>query len=184
MQVAPYQEPYDDRRSSAAYSEPSHHHRHEHRSSTAGSYDEPARSLSRGEGHRGSVGSERSFGHGSSGKHHNAAKDIGASLLGAAVGGLAGHEVGHGGVATLIGAVAGGVAGHELETRHEKHKEERERRRKESALGAAGYPTGPYATREYAEGRRARRRNHSRGMSESSGSETDSSYERRHHHRH
>jgi hypothetical protein len=182
MQVAPYRDAYDDRRSSAGYSEPpSHRHSHEHRSSNAGYYDEPARPHSRGEGHRGSVGGEKGPRHGSSASHHDGVKDIGASLLGAAVGGFAGHEVGHGGVATLIGAVAGGVAGHKLEGRHEKHKEER--KRKEGEVAEKRHPEGPYG---YAEGRRPRRRSsRSRGgRSESSGSETDSSYERRHHHRH
>jgi hypothetical protein len=184
MQVAPYRDAYDDRRSSAGYSEPpSHRHSHEHRSSNAGYYDEPARPHSRGEGHRGSVGGEKGPRHGSSASHHDGVKDIGASLLGAAVGGFAGHEVGHGGVATLIGAVAGGVAGHKLEGRREKHKEERERKRKEGEVAEKRHPEGPYG---YAEGRRPRRRSsRSRGgRSESSGSETDSSYERRHHHRH
>lgn len=180
MQVAPYHDQYDDRRSSTGYSEPSHHH-HEHRSSNAGYYDEPARSRSRGDGHRGSVGGEKDRGHGSSVSHHDGAKDVGASLLGAAVGGFAGHELGHGAAATLIGAVAGGVVGHKLESRHEKHKEERERKRKESEVGYRRYPDGPYA-----DGGDGHRRSRSRGGGSESGGESDSddSYERRHHHHH
>jgi Glycine zipper 2TM domain len=184
MQVAPYRDGYDDRRSSAGYSEaPSsqhHHHSHEHQGGSVGYYDESVRPHSRGEGHHGSVGGEKGLGHGSSGgSHQEGVKDIGASLLGAAVGGFAGHEVGHGGVATLIGAVAGGVAGHKLEERHERHKEERERKKRENAIADRGYPDGPYGG--YAEGRRRQARSRE---SESSGSETDSSYERRHNHRH
>jgi hypothetical protein len=185
MQVAPYRDPYDDRRSSTGSSEPSsqqqHHHHHEHRSSNAGYYDEPARPHSRGEGHHGSVGGDgQGHRHSSSGSHHDGAKDIGASLLGAAVGGLAGHESGHGGVSTLLGAVAGGVAGHKLEERYERHKEERERKGSESEVVVGKrHAEGPYAG--HREGRRRRVKTRD---SESSGSETDSSYERRRHHRH
>jgi len=186
MQVAPYRDPYDDRRSSTGYSEPSsqqqqQHHHHEHRSSNAGYYDEPARPHSQGEGYHGSVGGdERGHRHSSSGSHHDGVKDIGASLLGAAVGGLAGHEIGHGGVSTLLGVVAGGVAGHKLEERHERHKEERERKRKESEVAVGKrYPEGPYAGHREGGKRQVRTQD-----SESSGSETDSSYERRRHHRH
>jgi hypothetical protein len=181
MQVAPYHDQYDDRRSSTDYPETSHHHHREHRPSNADYYDEPARSRSRGSGHRGSIDGEKDRGHGSSVSHHSGAKDIGASLLGAAVGGFAGHELGHGGAATLIGAVAGGVVGHKLESRHEKHKEERERERRGNEEDYRRYPEGPYA--DDGDGHS---RSLSRGGRSDSGSEGDSddSYKRRHHHHH
>jgi hypothetical protein len=178
MQVAPYRDQYDDRRSSTGYSEPSHHH-HEHRSSNAGYYDEPVRSHSRGSGHRGSVAGEKGPNHHSSVSHHDGAKDIGASLLGAAVGGLAGHEIGHGAAATLIGAVAGGVVGHKLESRHEKHKEERERERRGSGAEHRRYPEGPYADDGDGRSRSIGERSDSGGESDS-----DDSHKRRHHHHH
>lgn len=178
MQVAPYRDPYDDQRSSTGYSDGSapHHHSHEHRGSAADYYDDPARPRSRGEGHRSSVSGEKGLGHSSGASHHSGAKDIGASLLGAAVGGFAGHEIGHGKVSALIGAVAGGVAGHKLEGKYERRQEERERKRRESEVVERRYAEGPYAG--YREGRRRRRRI---SEDDSSGSETDSSYERRHH---
>jgi uncharacterized protein YcfJ len=91
---------------------------------------------------------------------------------------LAGHEIGHGKVATLLGAVAGGVAGHELEERHERHEEERERREDEK-VAEKRHPEGPYVGDREGRRRRAKTRDN-----EGSGSETDSSHERRHHHHH
>ncbi|KAK5943910.1 hypothetical protein PMZ80_003191 [Knufia obscura] len=59
-------------------------------------------------------------------KDHHRGKDVGATLLGGAVGAFAGHELGHNGIASTIGALVGAYGGHELEKRHEKKKEKRD----------------------------------------------------------
>ncbi|KAK5086304.1 hypothetical protein LTS08_004386 [Lithohypha guttulata] len=78
-----------------------------------------SRSSRRSQGERGFFGSEGD-------KEHSKGKDIGATLIGGAVGAYAGRELGHGGLASTIGAVAGAFAGHKLEKRYEKNKEKRE----------------------------------------------------------
>lgn len=59
-------------------------------------------------------------------KGHHKEKEVGAGVLGAAIGGFAGHEFGHNKMATTIGALAGAWGGYELEKRHEKKKDRRE----------------------------------------------------------
>lgn len=78
-----------------------------------------SKSSKRGEGERGFFGGE-------GGEHHNRTKDVGATLIGGAVGAFAGREFGHNGIATLIGTAAGAFAGHELEKRYERKKERKE----------------------------------------------------------
>ena len=93
------------------------------------------------------------------------------------MGGFAGHEVGHNGVATILGAVAGAYGGHKLEGKHEEKKEEKRRRAKEGR--GPRHEVGPYADG----GRRQ-----SRGIGgerEYDDESSESEYEdrpRRHHH--
>jgi hypothetical protein len=84
---------------------------------------------------RGSQGGDRGFSDSSNfeeirerggGKDHHKGKEVGAGVLGAAIGGFAGHEFGHNKMATTIGALAGAWGGYELEKRHEKKKERRD----------------------------------------------------------
>ena len=97
-------------------------------------------------------------------KDHHKAKDVGATLIGGAVGAFAGHELGHNGIASTIGALAGAWGGHELEKRHEKKKE-----RKEAEEG--GYS------------RRSISRSRSRRRDDYEDDDVDDEPRRHHHHR-
>lgn len=97
---------YEERRSE-------YEDRDRRRSSSSRQSRPQSRGLFDGEGERGH-------------KDHHKGKDVGATVLGGAVGAFAGHELGHNGLATTIGALAGAWGGHELEKHHEKKKERRE----------------------------------------------------------
>ena len=171
MQVGSYREDYDDRRPSSA----SYGSYPEHRQSNAGYYTPPSaydeRSHDRRRRHDSRAESE-SY-RGGEKKNHDAAKSVGATLLGGAVGAFAGHEVGHGGLATVIGAVAGAYGGHKLEQKREKSKEKRAEEREHHSQH--GDYVDPY------NGGKPR----SRRVSGSSDSDSDSDGGgRRYHHRH
>ena len=109
---------YDDRRSHQP------NDRYDERRST---YDERERSDNRSRrSSRSHKASERGlFGDEGRDDHHRG-KDVGATLVGGAVGAFAGHELGHNKLTSTLGALAGAFAGHELEKRHEKKKERRQ----------------------------------------------------------
>lgn len=103
---------YDDRRSE--------YRERDRYSSRNGSRRGSSSRRSERDGERGLFGGEEH-------KDHRRGKDVGATLVGGAVGAFAGHEFGKkNAMITGLGALAGAFAGHELEKRHEKKKERRE----------------------------------------------------------
>ena len=100
-----------------------------------------------------------------------------ATLIGAAVGGFAGHEAGHNPLVTLIGAAAGAYGGHELEKRHEKKKDEKRRESEMKHESRSVEYADPYADDE----RNSRR---SRGGDYEDDDDDDDYDGHRHHHHH
>jgi len=153
------------RGSEDSYYAPSHHH--DDRASSRGSRRERPRSKERGEKH----------------EHHEAEKAVGATLLGGAVAGWAGHELGHkNNLVTVASALAGAYAGHKLESRHEKDKKKKQERRESQSAGYEGDYVEDDRSRSLS-GRRSRSRSRRRSAS-SSDEDSDDSRRRHHHHRH
>lgn len=86
------------------------------------------------------------------GTDHHKGKEFGAGALGAAIGGFAGHELGHNKMATTIGVLAGAWGGYELEKHHEKKKERRESEK------IVDYSSNDYNSRRGMSGSRSRSR--------------------------
>lgn len=104
-------------------------------------------------------------------KHHKE-KEVGAGVLGAAIGGFAGHEFGHNKMATTIGALAGAWGGYELEKRHEKKKERRESQQ------FTEYSDNNYSRRSLSRGSGSRSQSQGRRGSEYDDSEYQRRYDR------
>lgn len=132
---------YDDWQPNPPHSGGFHGHSYEHSWNPDQEYDSPRsrRGSSRG------VFDGNSTPRGSS-HHGNGGKDLGATLIGGALGGFVGHETHKGPLVTAAGLAIGAFAGHEFEKHeHKKHEREREERDERDAYRAGeerGYDRG------------------------------------------
>ncbi|KAI1623468.1 hypothetical protein EDD37DRAFT_650564 [Exophiala viscosa] len=132
MQVGQYGAPdYEygrERRNSGPYAAS------QYRGSEASYYAPPPHEHSDRPSSRGSRrGREKSRDRGEKHGHHEAEKAVGATVLGGALAGWAGHELGHSNsLVTVASTLVGAYAGHKLESKHEKDKvKKREHEHKE-----------------------------------------------------